>query len=207
MLGRASAARRRTGRYRAPRRRRRHRARRSRSPSRSSAAPARERRSRPRCRSRRRWRRRSGCARRMIDGVLVGAELRHGGSAGSAGSALPSSRSSSGLRSSSASTKALSSRWLSCSSRIDCISCGVSVRLCDCRTSSRGDSAMSLALSSQRRGRRGAGADHAVFACEQCRARSVPRTVKRRVDRARAASTVRPRSCRPDRRGGLRGRR
>ena len=43
----------------------------------------------------------------------------------------PSSRSSSGLRSSSASTNASRSRWLSCSSRIDCISCGVSVRPCD----------------------------------------------------------------------------
>ena len=53
------------------------------------------------------------------------------------------------------STKVLSSRWLSCSSRIDCISCGVSVRLWLWRTSSRGDMAIRNVLPTRRRTRGG----------------------------------------------------
>ena len=53
-----------------------------------------------------------------------------------------SSRSSSGLRSSSVSTKAASSRLESCSSLIACCSCGVITRLWLCRSSSFGVNAI-----------------------------------------------------------------
>ena len=59
-----------------------------------------------------------------------------------AASSRGSARSSSGLRSISSSTKRSSSRWVSCSSRIDCISCGVITSDCDCRSCSLAASAM-----------------------------------------------------------------
>src|SRR3569833_2078240 len=106
------------------------------------------------------------------------------GSGVSTGS-VPSSRSSNGLRRSSASTKALSSRWLSCSSRMDCISCGVSVSDCDCRTSSRGDSAIRADLVLPGTARRDAARPWPI---RTRRARSVPRKVKRLTGRSKAVS-------------------
>ena len=59
-----------------------------------------------------------------------------------AASSGASARSSSGLRSISSSMKRSSSIWVNCSSRIDCISCGVITSDCDCRSCSLADSAM-----------------------------------------------------------------
>src|SRR4051812_40453268 len=71
-------------------------------------------------------------------GALAAEAASWSGATGSATTVRVSSRSSSGLRSSSSSTKAATSRLLDCSSLIACRSCGVITSDCDCRRSRRG---------------------------------------------------------------------